>query len=391
MTKRQETEKTGADEADIYSTPRPKAYILHRTNGKGRSHPVPDGEGDDIDRKPPCFVCYIPAPVYHLAAILEQNKFCEAFGRIGSKNFNYQKRRELLLFGVAANVLSFLLSLFACLSISLKFNHIVAGGFSKGFAYIPSVDLPTSRIWIGLRGVAIRNFQGQAVINDGYVEGDQVIEFDSFCDYVDEGLPTYMDPDDCDSCAEASSGLITAVIMATVLTLPNIFTDILRMYPNYDLNCQKFFGSILNLASAISSLYAYRGYADLCFKKFYAEGQVSEVPVSDGLIESIQTIIPGFSYEGESMLEVMFKWRPGNGLICIFVATILKGIDIIIMLMIPTPDIAHKRSLQESYEVLYGGDEDSAGDEDIAAKAIASANAEKEAADYSSRELGPDE
>ena len=369
MTKQEETEKTGADE-DIYSTPRPKAYILHRTNGKGRSHPVPDGEGDDIDRKPPCFVCYIPAPVYHLAAILEQNKFCEAFGRIGSKNFNYQKRRELLLFGVAANVLSFLLSLFACLSISLKFNHIVAGGFSKGFAYIPSADLPTSGIWIGLRGVAIRNFQGQAVINDSYVEGDQVIEFDSFCDYVDEGLPTYMDPDDCDSCAEASSGLITAVIMATVLTLPNIFTDILRMYPNYDLNCQKFFGSILNLASAASSLYAYRGYADLCFKKFYAEGQVSE---------------------GESMLEVMFKWRPGNGLICIIVATILKGIDIIIMLMIPTPDIAHKRSLQESYEVLYGGDEDSAADEDIAAKAIASANAEKEAADYSSRELGPDE
>ena len=370
MTKRQETEKTGADEADIYSTPRPKAYILHRTNGKGRSHPVPDGEDDDIDRKPPCFVCYIPAPVYHLAAILEQNKFCEAFGRIGSKNFNYQKRRELLLFGVAANVLSFLLSLFACLSISLKFNHIVAAGFSKGFAYIPSADLPTSGIWIGLRGVAIRNFQGQAVINDSYVEGDQVIEFDSFCDYVDEGLPTYMDPDDCDSCAEASSGLITAVIMATLLTLPNIFTDILRMYPNYDLNCQKFFGSILNLASAASSLYAYRGYADLCFKKFYAEGQVSE---------------------GESMLEVMFLWRPGNGLICIIVATILKGIDIIIMLMIPTPDIAHKRSLQESYEVLYGGDEDSAGDEDIAAKAIASANAEKEAADYSSQELGPDE
>ena len=346
------------DESSSSNSARPKTYILHRTNGNSRSYPIPEGETSDEDRKPPCFVCFVPFPVYFLSRFLEQNSFCESFGRIGCFGHNdYETRRNILLFALVANFLSFFLSLFACSSLSLNFNAIAVGGFSKGLAYITELDIPTSRIWIGLRGVAIRNFEATRILNADYTDGDLVLEFDAFCDYVDQGSENYMDPDDCNSCAEASGGLTTAVIMATLLVLPNILTDILRMYPNYDLNCQKFFGSVLNLASAASSLYAYRVYANQCFRSFYGEEYESAVSLSNNiLVNYMQESDPSFSLEVDSTFGMSFLWRPGNGLVCIVLATFLKAFDIIAMLLIPTPDIAHKKSLQEEYEALYGED-----------------------------------
>ena len=38
-------------------------------------------------------------------------------------------------------------------------------------------------------------------------------------------------------------------------------------------------------------------------------------------------------------------------------ATFLKIFDILVMLMIPTPELAHNKSLQEEYEALYDGEE----------------------------------
>mmetsp|Transcript_7661 Transcript_7661/g.18770 ORF Transcript_7661/g.18770 Transcript_7661/m.18770 type:complete len:391 (-) Transcript_7661:134-1306(-) len=331
---------------------RSKTYILHRTEGKGRSHPIPKG-GNDIDRKPPCFLCYVPKPVYWLVSCLEQNPCCEAFGRIGCYGHeNYQVRRRILAFGLVANILSCLLSIVACFSLSTNFNNIVAGGFSKGLVYIPGADIPTSRIWIGLRAVAIRNFQGQALINRDYVEEDHVIEFDAFCDYVDQGLERYMDPDDCNACDEASGGLMTAVVMAALLTLPNICTDFLRMYPNYDLNCQKFFGSILNLLSMMSSLYAWAGYAKMCFKSFNDETEVALVDTSNATAMNLVSIISNPSFTIPT-ISLAFLWRPGNGLVCVVLATFLKIFDIVVMLMIPTPELAHNKLLQEEYEALY--------------------------------------
>jgi len=327
MPRRKKEEKAGGDEK---APARAKAYLLHRTNGNGRSHPIPEGESSDKDKKPPHAVCMVPYPVYPLAKFLEQNRFCEAFGRIGCFGANDAGiRKKILLFGVVANSLSFLLSLVACASLSMNFNAITFGSFSKGDVFIPAVNVQTSKIWIGLRGVAMRTFKGQALVNPNYVEGDNVVAFDEFCDLIGNGLENYMDADSCDACAEVSGGLMTSVVMACVLTIPNIFTDILRMYPNYDVNCQKFFGSILNLASSASSLYAWRGYADLCFNNFYDES-----PVVD------------------------FEWRAGTGLVCIVLATLLKAFDIIAMLVIPTPDLANTQELQEEYETLYGDEEE---------------------------------
>jgi hypothetical protein len=55
-------------------------------------------------------------------------------------------------------------------------------------------------------------------------------------------------------------------------------------------------------------------------------------------------------------LDVLYDWRAGNGIICLLLATALKIIDIIAVVLIPTPDIAHTRALQEEYEERYAGD-----------------------------------
>ena len=341
--------------------PLPTAYIKDRTRGKGRSHPIPEGETEsDEDRRPPCFACYVPPPVLWCSRILEQNCFCEAFGSIGCFGHeSYETRKKILTFGLLANILSLILSLVACFSLSLQFNHITASAFSKGVAYIPELEIPTSRIWIGLRAVAVRNFEGQSLINENYREGDQVVPFGEFCSMVGEGLEYYMDPDECDSCAEASNGLMASVLLATLLIIPNIFTDILRMYPNYDLNCQKFLGSVLNMASAAASLYAYRGYASNCFRAFYPGDDDEDTEYLLSLASNstaISALISAFREENPDVgaLSLSFFWNSGNGLTCIVLATMLKAFDIIAMLLIPTPVIAHRRSLQEEYELLYG-------------------------------------
>merc|ERR1740117_990192 len=100
-----------------------------------------------------------------------------------------------------------------------------------------------------------------------------VINFNDLCDVIADDtnqiVESIIDPDNsCDTCANASNGLVTAVIISTLLILPNITTDILRMYPNYDLNCQKFFGSIISLCSMLGSLYAWWGYARSCYRTF---------------------------------------------------------------------------------------------------------------------------
>jgi len=263
------------------------------------------------------------------------------------------------MFGLVANCLSLILSLIACLSLSLNFDLIVAAGFTRGLVYVPSMDLPLSRIWIGLRGVAVRNFKGRHILTstEKFVEGDIVISFDSFCDYIDDGLENYIDPEDCDSCASASNGLVTAVIFSTILILPNITTDILRMYPNYDLNCQKVFGSLVSVASALLSLYAWRGYATECYKSF-KKGESSVIPFySNGTLvmeeELEEALQEKFTFDG--IIQVFLQWQAGTGLICIYAATLLKFVDIVAVCMIPTPDIAHTRSLQDEYELLYGG------------------------------------
>jgi hypothetical protein len=408
--------------------PKSKAYIWHRTNGTARPYPIQqkqkqqrmhhgrgvnnndeqnDNNNDDDNntntktnndnvcgdcnncdceqcehdrRKPPCFACYAPPCVYYFANIVEQNWFCDSFGRIGCFGHdNFYVRRRILIWGFLANCISLVLSIIACLSISLNYNLIQFASFTRGMMYLPNIDLPLTQIWIGLRGIAVYHYQGQvrllnitgstADVSSAYDGEDYyVINFNDMCDLIADrnGIESYTtDPDSCDTCANASNGLVSAIVISTLLILPNITTDILRMYPNYDLNCQKFFGSLISLCSMLGSLYAWRGYASECYRSFNTDTESMTVPFfMNGTIstESILNVNNGDNLvmeylNNKTTIDVASDWKAGTGLICIVIATILKTIDIIAIWLIPTPDIAHTRHLQDEYEQLYNNND----------------------------------
>ena len=117
----------------------------------------------------------------------------------------------------------------------------------------------------------------------------------------------------------------------------------------------------------LGSLYAWWGYASSCYRTFNTEQESRTVPffmnnygTNSIATESILNVInDGDNYplmeslNNKTTIDVAFNWKAGTGLICIAIATFLKLIDIIAVWVIPTPDIVHKRQLQDEYEQLY--------------------------------------
>jgi hypothetical protein len=117
------------------------------------------------------------------------------------------------------------------------------------------------------------------------------------------------------------------------------------MYPNYDLNCQKFIGSFLSTFSLIMSLSTYLAYKESCFETFY-EGEIA-YDADSNVVDD----------DGQTAFVANFQWEAGNGLICLFVATALKIFDILANVLVPTPTITRNLKEQEEYEALTGGEE----------------------------------
>ena len=104
----------------------------------------------------------------------------------------------------------------------------------------------------------------------------------------------------------------------------------------------------------LGSLYAWWGYASSCYRTFNTEQEGTNIAT-----ESILNVNNGDNplmdkyFSNKTTIDIAFNWKAGTGLICIAIATFLKVIDIIAVWVIPTPDIVHKRQLQDEYEQLY--------------------------------------
>jgi hypothetical protein len=173
--------------------------------------------------------------------------------------------------------------------------------------------------------------------------GEQVYNFDEFCNQT-ELASRYLDEDQCDSCGDVSSGLVITLALSLIAVLPSITTDVLRMFPNYDLNCQKFWGSAVSMFSMLMSLSTYLSYQNQCFESFY-----------DGNIY-FDANLTALDDDTGAVYLANFDWKAGNGLICLFVATAIKVVDILANVLVPTPTITRNRKEQEEYEALSGED-----------------------------------
>jgi hypothetical protein len=86
----------------------------------------------------------------------------------------------------------------------------------------------------------------------------------------------------------------------------------------------------------------YLGYQSECFESFY-DGSIYYDADFNALEDDTETVY-----------EAKFDWKLGNGLICLFVATFGKLIDIHANLVVQTPTITRDHKEQEEYEALSG-------------------------------------
>lgn len=152
---------------------------------------------------------------------------------------------------------------------------------------------------------------------------------------------------ECNNCEEISRRIVPSLFLSMLSYIPNFTTDILRMYSNYDVNCQKFLASTFSWISLATAIYTWVNYRKGCFDSLSTE------PFA--VNEEFERV----SFDSPDMyLIVNYKWKAGLGQICLGVATFLKIIDIVFNLILPTPTITRDYLEQVEYEWKYGHHDD---------------------------------
>lgn len=231
--------------------------------------------------------------------------------------------------------------IFSCLAIGDDYQLLKTASFRKlTVKEITGKFNRTVEINIGLTAATIDNAFNPDI-------GDKaVITFDHFCDAKGFGLENYMNVENCNACNEVSKGMVTSSIISVVSFLPTIFTDILRMYSGYDVNCQKCFGTVIAFVSIISALSTIQSYTASCSDKFY-----NGIVVLDSDFNALP--LDEDPATGEYFIEYDHTWNIGFTLLV--AGTLIKFFDIIFHILIATPTITRNRQEQEEYEKIPEG------------------------------------
>lgn len=305
-----------------------------------------DGESKYGDSRPPCRLCWVPFPVKWYPDILEQNCMCEACGRIGCMDpENTRLRRALLWTAFATNICGLFCLIVASLAMTKRhFNLLWRTSFSTVWLEViegPSNHPPPTFFAIGLRAAAFASM---------FQNVTDIIEFEDFCDFQhinSEDLRAILQQHgeffNCDSCQEVSKKICPSLFLSMLSYIPNFTTDILRMWSNYDVNCQKFLATTFSWISLATAIYTWVNYRKDCFSELYPD------PIS--LNEEFLPVKPG---SDDVYLVVQFRWHAGPGQVCLAVASLLKIIDIVMNIVVPTPTITRDHEEQVEYEWKYG-------------------------------------
>jgi len=237
--------------------------------------------------------------------------------------------------GFIANIVACILVAYSCFAISQDYGLLTKSSF--GAIVISEVDNKVDGeifLDIGLRAIALDNpFTGVETT---------VVAFENFCDLADEGLQRYIDPADCGSCSEMSLNYVLAAILAAISFVPTFFTDILRMFSGYDVNCQKCFGTFFSLMTvllAVNVAVTWELYCgDLFFKDqifLDREGNRLSSPDDPDL---------------EFTFDYKYEW--GYGLIFLIAGAGLKTFQVLAHFCLRTPTVTRNLKEQRIYEVI---------------------------------------
>mmetsp|Transcript_7366 Transcript_7366/g.13572 ORF Transcript_7366/g.13572 Transcript_7366/m.13572 type:complete len:401 (+) Transcript_7366:1-1203(+) len=350
---------TPADEEDKLTrkkdSAKPRQYLVDRANGTSQLDP---------SSRPPCFLCWVPKPVVWFSDYIETNAVFDALGRYGWVSpDNLVARRVCLSIGLACNLMAFVLQFYVCFATATaedRHNLLIAASFSEGFvspkaaAISPELVYPYShRLDMGIRAVAE---QTEYWTNRTEFGGPDVLLYDEFCEtpQVDVVFPN----GECETCRDASKSIMISLYISVVMYIPSITTDVLRLYPHYDVNCQKIFGGFAAVISVAFALYTFISYQFKCFRNF-GFGSICVSNACDWLTDPWDSCqwkeIDEFSHTCPAGFYVVQRnfWA-GPGWIALAIASGFKIIDMLMNIAIPTPSICWTLEEQQEYEDKYG-------------------------------------
>eukprot|EP00980_Cylindrotheca_fusiformis_P027838 scaffold22560_cov135-Cylindrotheca_fusiformis.AAC.49 len=305
----------------------PRQWLYDRVNGVTL-------EGEE---RPPHFLCFPPQALKCCPSLLEQNCCCICLGKVGCCAPNDDWARGIILkVGSVMNILGFLLLTFSAMALTERFQWLENAISFANAEVIPENedDMESLSVHLGIRAAAFTNPN---------TFGEAVIPFDRFCAMTAAGgggLDKYMDADACDTCHRASLVMLSAILVSLAAFVPTFCTDILRVYSNFDVNCQKVSSTLLSLVTLAGCGLAYFQFSH-CLNSFF-DGPVS--------YDSAGSIVKVDSPQAEH--TVIFEWQLGLCTFCLFGAAFLKLIQFLCNCCIPTPSITRDLADQEEYEKL---------------------------------------
>jgi hypothetical protein len=265
--------------------------------------------------------------------LLEENCICTFLGRIGCIPVNeYKSNYSVLRLALTCSTWGLLCTVFAAIALTENTSILRITNFSRGKLTSKSGLLEPVEIYIGLRGL---------VYDNPNTVGELYIAFDQFCGLKDLGLDAYMDPEDCAKCDDMTIYFYLCLLISLIAFIPSIATDLLRLYPLYDVNCQRVFGALHTLVSIGGSVMLWWLYWEECLPSFY-DGEVNFSRTGD-------RVEPG---DDTAAILVNFEWKIGYALMILWAGAGLKVINFICSCCVSTPSITRNRQEQEDYEAM---------------------------------------
>lgn len=349
-------------EEEKKSNEKPRQWLIDRCDG--------DEKVMNPNSRPCCAIFYAPLVLKWFPGILEQNRVMECLGRTGVTS-NVRARKWIMILALLSTIVGWGFLIYSDFAISTQYDFIEAAAFNYGsntiqFANTSGADIRNStRISLGLRAAAISNFTFDENDQDysQREEDRRVIGFDEFCtEQATTDQIIFVNPEQCNACQDASHAMVTSILMSTVTYFFTFTTDVLRIWPNYDVNCQKVFGAFFAIFSAVMGLRTFFLFRNQCYASFNTGWTC--------LNEDMEQIDCGDDFDNpELFIKSYMQWQRGPGLLGLGVATFAKLLDLVCNFLIPTPSITRDRNEQWEYEKLATAQEDGesngAGVEDI--------------------------
>ena len=234
------------------------------------------------------------------------------------------------------NLCGLMLTIYSLLAISDDFIVLTKAGFQEmvwrreGNAEEDAVSL-----WVGLRSLALQNPNG--------LSQQQVVYFDEFCALADDGIERYVRPSDCDMCENISMNMIISLMVSVVTFVPAFFSEQLRMYSGYDVNCVKAYLTCLGIITVLLNANVIVSFWFGCGQSFF-DGTVN--------YDSSGNVLPDDANEDDIAATIKIETTWGYGLITLVCATGLKFLALVFNVCIPTPNVTRDRKEQEIYESI---------------------------------------